>query len=359
MRKTVYEYGSEFDWDANKGYLKTTNQDFLKTETAFLFRSGRDALKAVALENGGKYKKIILPALCCESMVSPFLLNGFFVDFYKMKSDFSADLEDIQLKMENNTILLYMSYFGIPSLSENELLEIKKKFNQTIFIKDCTHSVLQDDTDTFFRPEFKIASIRKWAALPAGGLLWTSKEMKIPKCTDLDFETIRKEAFINKSKYLECGDDILKENYRKMFDNANSKLDESNIPCAMTSESEGILKNIDFEKIRQKRENNVKVLKQGLKDLVKNRNILYLTQTPEKSGLYFPIFVSEQKKVQKILAQNGIYCPVIWPTPESAKGVCAISEYVASHMLAVPCDQRYDENDMKKIIIEIEKMFNG
>lgn len=53
---------------------------------------------------------------------------------------------------------------------------------------------------------------------------------------------------------------------------------------------------------------------------------------------------------------KNIYCPVIWPIPQEAKNVCAVSEYTAENMLALPCDQRYDAKDMKyiaKTLIEL------
>ncbi len=46
------------------------------------------------------------------------------------------------------------------------------------------------------------------------------------------------------------------------------------------------------------------------------------------------------------MAQRGVYCPVIWPEPEAARGACAVSRYVTEHMLALPCDQRYTPEDM-------------
>jgi len=35
--------------------------------------------------------------------------------------------------------------------------------------------------------------------------------------------------------------------------------------------------------------------------------------------------------------------------PTQATGVCAVAEYTAEHMLGVPCDQRYSEEDMAHI----------
>ena len=71
MNTKVHEWGSEFDWDSNLEFINNQSQFFLK-DTDF-FQSGRDCLKAIAIRHKSLYKRILLPALCCESW-SPLLL---------------------------------------------------------------------------------------------------------------------------------------------------------------------------------------------------------------------------------------------------------------------------------------------
>ena len=75
----------------------------------------------------------------------------------------------------------------------------------------------------------------------------------------------------------------------------------------------------------------------------------FLTGTPEESTLYFPIRLENRDAVQKAMAAKNVYCPVIWPEPAEAAGVCPVSRAVVDDMLAIPCDQRYDEADMDYI----------
>ena len=69
----------------------------------------------------------------------------------------------------------------------------------------------------------------------------------------------------------------------------------------------------------------------------------------DTAGLYLGVLLEKRDSVQKFMAENSVYCPVIWPVPEQAVGVCENCEYVAGHMLALPCDQRYGEADMEHI----------
>ena len=72
----------------------------------------------------------------------------------------------------------------------------------------------------------------------------------------------------------------------------------------------------------------------------------FLSDSPADSALYLPILLEDRDRVQRAMAEEKIYCPVIWPEPEAAAGVCPVSHAVTKHMLALPCDQRYGEPDM-------------
>ena len=82
------EYGSEFDWKSNDALMSGVPQSFVQDDWQ-LYRSGRDAMKAAARIIGGR--RVLLPALCCESMILPFAANGYDVDFYRLNPDLTGD----------------------------------------------------------------------------------------------------------------------------------------------------------------------------------------------------------------------------------------------------------------------------
>ena len=115
------EYGSEFHARANEPFERAF-PGFIQDDWQ-LVRSGRDALKALAgLVRGGR---VLLPALCCESMIVPFSLAGCEVVFYRMREDLRADEEDVRDKLSDGALLLYMPYFGICPFSDSFLRELK------------------------------------------------------------------------------------------------------------------------------------------------------------------------------------------------------------------------------------------
>ena len=275
-------------------------------------------------------------------MVTPFI-NNYEVVFYKLNSDLSADFSDILTKISPNTIFLYMNYFGIPTLTVNQLRLLQKDFLDLIYIEDCTHDFLNRRKEDFI-PDYLVCSVRKWLAIPDGGFLISKEKINFPKETDLFFSNLRLQALKNKSKYLKNGMTDLKAQYRMELAHATEYLDKSTKVVDISQESIELIMKIDFDKIYNKRKENAEIL---YKELNKVDNIRLLPLSSFNSTLYFPILVNNRDIIQKELAKQNIYCPVIWPLPDNQ--VCKVSKEVADHMLALPCDHRYHGFDMKHI----------
>lgn len=351
----VKEYGSEFDWESNNNFLVDgfKNNDFMDSE---LFRSGRDALKAIAKKYRNKYNRILFPALCCESMVTPFELYGYEVLFYKLHPNLTADLEDILLKLNSNTLFLYMNYFGNILLSDRELNLVKDKYENILMIEDRTHDFFDSRVNNF-SPHFSVCSIRKWIAIPDGGILYTfNNSEKFEGIEDAYFSNTRLIALKNKSNYLKNGDKNLKKIFREQFNNANKYIENSREVVKISSESYNLLKKIDFSKMKYKRKKNTMIMFNLLKRV---SNMKILLKEGECCSLYFPILVEKRDTIQKLLSSKDIYCPVIWPLPKQANGVCKVSNYISENMLALPCDHRYDKDDIEYICNVVKQILEN
>ena len=353
----VKEIGSEFDWLSNQPYLSSQEKDYFEYGNVYKLRSGRDALKMVARECAKKTSTVLMPALCCESMVLPFLTNGYNVVFYKINPDYTVDVADLESKMQKGCLLLYMAYFGVRPMLDSQLESIKERFDATL-IDDRTQNALHK-IELPLVADFVVISIRKWLAIADGGILICKKPV-LERCkSESFFATSRQSAMQLKSEYLQDGDQAKKQKFREQLNDANLQLDKSELPFAISADSEKLLKKIDFEKILTDRKNNVSILKQGLTPLAYQGKISFITNLPEQSTLYFPILLNDRDRVQSQLARQGVYCPVIWPVPQQAKGVCAVADMTEEKMLALPCDQRYSKGDMNFIIEQLVKAING
>ena len=305
------EYGSEFHARANEPFERAF-PGFIQDDWQ-LVRSGRDALKALAgLVRGGR---VLLPALCCESMIVPFALNGCEVGFYRLREDLRGDETDVRDKLADGALLLYMPYFGIRPFSDAFLRQLKSCGRGILLAEDRTQDVVVPRREDGFVPDATLASLRKWAALPEGGMLRTALPVEIGPADSL-FGDMRQEAM------------------------------EKPVAAAMSEHWRRQLERLDFDAVYRARRRNILYLRDRLEPLREAGKLRLLTQRPEDSTLYLPLLVEDRNAVQRALAERGIYCPVIWPEPEQAAGVCPVSHRVTEHILCLPCDQRYGESDM-------------
>ena len=101
------------------------------------------------------------------------------------------------------------------------------------------------------------------------------------------------------------------------------------------------------------------MLEQALAELTAAGKLRPLCKSKSTAGLYYPILLENRDAVQQALARQNIYCPVIWPTPAQARGICETCEATAAHILALPCDQRYSEQDMATIAETLKAIITG
>lgn len=345
------EYGSEHHWQSRRGFEGVTSRREIYAWR--FYRSGRDALKQVARLHRGA--PVLLPALCCESMILPFSLNGCPVSFYKLKPDLTGDEADVLAKAAPGTVLLYMPYFDVQPFTTDFLARLRQ--SGVILLEDRTQDIIVGRPAPIL-PDYTVASIRKWAALPEGGILKTDRSL-IPAGADSRFGALRRQAMEEKGLYLETGDAALKRDFLEKFHQAEALLDESGEPVAMSMENRSYLENIDFALVLSARRRNAAVLEQALADLAAAGQLRPLCKSETTAGLYYPILLENRDAVQQALARQSIYCPVIWPIPAQAQGVCETCEATAAHVLALPCDQRYSAQDMAYIAETLKAIITG
>lgn len=348
------EFGSEYDWLSNSAFLRDSDTGFVKPDWQ-LFRSGRDAMKAFARIAGRK--TVLLPALCCESMIIPFELNGYKLEYYKIKEDLSADESDVCAKLSDGAVLLYMRYFGVPAFSDEFLARLRAERPDVLIVEDRTHDVLCRRDAGGFKPDASLSSLRKWAALPEGGMLETALGSS-ETTEDSRFGDERRYVMETKSRYLENYDSALRDDFLPRLRASEHILDESGQPVKIGVECEKLLRSLDFESIIAKRQANASLLKSLLQPMADSGKLRFIGDG-ESSTLYLPFFLENRGEVQSAMAKKGVFCPVIWPMPPQTEGVCDFAKYVTEHMLGLPCDQRYDEADMRYIAAALEEILGA
>lgn len=354
----IKEYGYEYEAVLDEKLWARTKDQAAKKEFwgALCLRSGRDCLKAIAREY--EPTVVLMPALACESMILPFEKCGHSICYYKLKEDYTIDLNDLSIKIPadyKRVIFLYMDYFGILSIKEHELEGLRKNYPNLLFVEDRTHNLIWRKKRKF-RPEYTIASLRKWVNVPDGGLLWSEVPLKKNLFKkDNTFSEIRLEAQCMRSKYFQTEDENLKKKYRTIFSAVSEILDGNEDIFYMSLYSYEIICQTDWDAIREQRKRNAEQLIHILAD----KKVKLIQDKVGESDLYVPFMVDHRDQKQTLLSGMGIFNTVIWPLNRRQKEICSVAKYTEEHMLAAPCDQRYTKKDMIFVGTEMAGVLDG
>lgn len=351
----VKEYGYEYDAVLDKAIYNNTKGKvvYKKIMGALCMRSGRDALKAVAREF--VQTEVLIPALSCDSMALPFEIYGHKVKYYRLRKDYSIDLDNVYsliTKTTEPTLFLYMDYLGNKAIDDVELEQMRINYPEMVFIEDRTHNFLIKSRRSF-KPDFIIASLRKWLDIPDGGLLWTYRELKNTKYSeDLTFFESRLQAQCMRHTFLQCGDEEIKKKYRKIFSTITDLIDREKLPGLMSQYSYEKVCKTNFEKIVAIRRRNAQILIDELENFK-------LVQSESGNGdVYVAVLINNRDVIQRRLASMGIFCTVIWPLNDKQRESCSVAKYTEEHILTIYCDQRYSVEDMIYVASSIRGIYN-
>jgi hypothetical protein len=67
----------------------------------------------------------------------------------------------------------------------------------------------------------------------------------------------------------------------------------------------------------------------------------------------YPFYCENGMQIKKMLAKQKIYVATLWPNVLEMDGT--VEKDLAENILPLPCDQRYDEADMMRIVEEVKK----
>lgn len=350
------EYGYEYDAVLDEELFEKTRNMITheKFMGAMCLRSGRDALKVVAREF--ETTLVLMPALACNSMILPFEMYEHKVKYYRLNRDYSINLESLYSLIANVDIpilFLFMDYFGNKAITDKELEKLHCTYPSLVFIEDRTHNLLVENSRKF-TPDFAVASLRKWVDIPDGGLLWTERKLEKTEYTsDLMFFITRLNAQCMRNRFLTCGDESLKIEYRKIFSNVTDIIDGEKLPGLMSQYAYERVREINLNEINRIRQRNAEILIHELEGFKFVQN---------KSGfgdVYVAVLIDDRDAVQRKLASMGVFCTIIWPLNEEQRSVCDVAKYTEEHMLTIYCDQRHDVEDIKYVASCIRRVCNG
>jgi aspartate aminotransferase-like enzyme len=337
MQKII---GGEFDIDISQ---IGTQYDF---NTAHIYSSGRAALYhiLILLVSEGKFAKVLLPDYLCESVVEAVKKSNIDLEFYQINYDLSIDIENLQSKLTSSSIVLLINYFGCVDIAQ------QIKMVRSINAKAC---IISDNVQGFYampqtvESDFSFTSFRKIFAVPDGALVATSRS-GLENANDENTFVANKIAggvLKHRSKEVAMDDSL----YLNFLNNGERLIDE-NYNSRASEFSKLLFGGLNLEAIGKRRKQNATYVLKGLKEM--GLEPLF-SNFENYVPLFVPIRLENRDAIRKQMFSKNIFCPIHWPSPAGFD--LARRTELAKSELSLIVDQRYDENDMQRMLDILKK----
>lgn len=327
--------------------LSNRNRDYQMT------LSGRSALANIIedISREKEVEKAYLPAYSPASVVQTFIQRQIEVDFYDVDYHDGELVVDIQLRPDHD-VFVFMQYFDITTNEAyyRAALDYCREHEITC-IENLTHCLLKEDRFEY-EPEYSFASLRKWFAIPSGGIAYKKKDYFAYKANVISDLAVRKqlEGMQMKARYLERESDE-KEGFLQKMQDFEASLDDWETDMTIDTFSEVYLKLLSVDYVKDMRRNNARYLFHELRNL---ETIQLLTPFPSfgvGTPLFLPLVLEKDQRnaLRQYMADHGVYLPVHPPSPFGPK------VHLGDRILSLVCDQRYNQKDMEYIVSLIKK----
>lgn len=275
--------------------------------------------------------RLLLPYFLCDSVTERCLETNCRIDFYSIGKDLAPQVSG---PLGNHEYLYLVNYYG--QLTDESILSYKKEYGNIIV--DHTHSFFQRPLDGI--PT--IYSCRKYFGLPDGAYLSASLA-HAPALTQ-DVSKDRMGHILGRFE----GD---ASDYYQLMLNTASTFHKEPVK-AMSPLTENLLGAIDYESVRQRRNENYSYLEKELGD----RNHLGFRK-PDAPFTY-PFYSRHAASIRKELAALKIYIPIYWSSVISQMPEESVEYDYAAHILPLPCDQRYTPLELSRMVEELNICLN-
>lgn len=313
----------------------------------------REALCDIAHALDKTEKKVLIPAYTCQTVITPFEESGWLCEYYSINRDLRIDLKSLEnsIALHNPSLLVVHPYFGM-DLNEEEVVVLNGiKEKGVAIVLDLTQCIFSTKHYSF--ASFIIASYRKWMPIPDGGYLKNNTEsvhITQPVTENVEFTDREIAAMYLRGQYFGNEEQRTKAISIRLSKSADHIADSNIVPHKMSQVAYNLLTKENLEKNQKSRFDNYAYLFNNIQESKKIAKVCKNMSNVTTAPLYFTIFVQDRPALQHILAQDSIYAPVIWPVEDERVLIDDEIRYIYEHILAIPCDQRYDENDMCRIV---------
>lgn len=279
------------------------------------------------------------PSYLCHTILDAVTRSTASVRFYEVNDDLAIASFDWLDQVRHRDLVILIDYFG---MSLDTACAVQARERGAWVLEDASQALLSGHVGEF--PDFVVYSPRKYLGVPDGGILWVN--------CDVDFQAVHLETPPSEWWLDAFLASLLRREYdihggsRPWFELFQKTEHSSPIgPFAMSELSRVLLRsNFDYDTIARRRVDNYRALAARLSNLA-----LFPHLPDQVVPLGFPIHTRQRDRVRQTLFANEIYPPVHWPVPGTVPQEYHESRRLASEIMTLPCDQRYDVNAMDRM----------
>ena len=291
-------------------------------KNAIRLNTGRNCLEYILRTRG--YKKIFVPYYTCEAVMEPINKMDILYEYYHI--DIHFEIRD-HINLKADEALLYTNYFGLKQYYVEHLA--KKVGNQLIV----------DNTQAFYAKPIQgidtFYTCRKFFGVADGAYLYIDKLLD---------ETFEQDESYDRMAHLLKRIDLSAEQGFVDFRRTDDSLNNQPIR-KMSKLTQRIMQSIDYESAAKKRRENYLILYEVLGE----KNNLELALNKDAVPMVYP-FLSSIKWLREKLIENRVYVARYWPIVLEWSTKDDIETLFTYQIQPLPIDQRYGEEDMKRII---------
>ncbi len=297
---------------------------------AIPLNSGRNAIALLIQKRN--YTKIYIPSFCCDAVIDGILKGGASYVFYDINEELMPILP---AKLGDSEAILIVNYYG--QLDLNMILSYKNVYKRIIL----------DNTQAFFQKPIPkvdtIYSCRKFFGVADGAYLSSDISIKTP--LEVDHSSKRMGFVLGR----------FEESASKYYQESSKNNDIFTIESIkyMSKLTHNLLRALDYQKISQIRKCNATYLHKMLGPI----NCL-VYKIPEGAFMY-PFLLPQHidgNKIRKELQKKKIFVPCLWPSVFEYNSSDSLAYYLAKNIIPLPCDQRYNQDDMQYIIDNLNEL---
>lgn len=294
-----------------------------------LVNTGRNALEYI-LHSLTRVDKAYLPYYTCDVLLQPLNKLGIPCEFYHINEHLELAHPII---LEENEYIIINNYFGLQNAYIQRMAD---HYGEHLIV---------DNSQAFYAPTLPgikaFYSTRKFVGVSDGGCVWAGLPTETSRSGLLHMDKSE-----SRNVYLTIREQKGAEAGYAAFREAEKSLDNQVIKV-MSAETRKALGTIDYEKIRVRRQQNFLDLHIALKD--SNKLQLSPSLSRDEVPMVYPYWTDDSSLRQRLI-DNHIYVAQYWPNVFDWCQEGDLEYELAKNLIPLPIDQRYGEEEMKKII---------